>query len=99
MLFLFPSIFFCSLLINSDLSLSIWRQYNWHRPAEIDLPVSSLQVLYSDLLNVKKILSNENRNISCILEIDLSIEKIKEKLEIIDDDITYKEFSSLLFHN
>ena len=86
----------------SDLSISIWRQYNWHRPPEIDLPVSGLQVLYSDLLNVKKILSNENRNISCILEIDLSIEKIKdklEKLEIINDEVSYQEFSDLLFYN
>lgn len=83
-----------------DLSLSIWKQYNWGRDADIPLPVTCLQVLYLDLLNLKKtVLINKNQN-SYILEIDLSIENIKEKLSIIShNEINFDDFSSLLFYN
>ena len=64
------------------------------------LPVNCLQVLFSDLLDVKKSLLTENTHATSAIDIDSTIENIREKLiSITEKEIQYNEFSDLLFHN
>ena len=64
------------------------------------LPVNCLQVLFSDLLDVKKSLLTENKHATSAIDIDSTIENIREKLISINEkEIHYNEFSDLLFHN
>lgn len=76
----------------------LWRQYNWCRSSEFPMPVSCLQVLLSDLITVKK-MEIANEEVDLLLDVEHTIEKISEKLlTMVEQQIEFEEFSSLLFH-
>lgn len=90
------------LAILGSLSESIWLQYNWGRGVDDPLPLSCLQVLRIDLLNVIKInLKDDNDKFKKIgkIDIDQSISLMGELLSKMDEKEThvrYEIFSSLL---
>ena len=62
------------------------------------MPVSCLQVLLSDLITVKK-MELANEEIDLLLDVEHTIENITEKLLTkVEQQIEFKEFSTLLFH-
>ena len=62
------------------------------------MPVSCLQILLSDLITVKK-MELANEKIALLLDVDHTIENITEKLlTMIEQQIEFEEFSTLLFH-
>jgi hypothetical protein len=62
------------------------------------MPVSCLQVLLSDLITVKK-MEIANEEVDLLLDVEHTIEKISEKLlTMVEQQIEFEEFSSLLFH-
>lgn len=62
------------------------------------MPVSCLQILLSDLITVKK-MELANEKIDLLLDVDHTIENITEKLlTMIEQQIEFEEFSTLLFH-
>ena len=62
------------------------------------MPVSCLQILLSDLITVKK-MELDNEKIDLLLDVDHTIENITEKLlTMIEQQIEFEEFSTLLFH-
>ena len=62
------------------------------------MPVSCLQVLLSDLITVKK-MELANEEIDLLLDVEHTIVNITEKLlTMVEQQIEFEEFASLLFH-
>lgn len=65
------------------------------------MPISCLQVLHCDIINLLKVRAKNDGTPSKEIFIDLghTADNIRKKLDESTDSLTFEEFSLLLFHN